>query len=208
MWTCQESKTELVICHDSPSKEKQSKSELHVYLGVEDRSSQQRGEKHPNPNSSLIIRTMFSPSFFYFFFLPAWSSSLHITTTAKTHEYRWALAEEVSEWNAPPLFPSLLGCNSRIDGFALLIFGTWIAPLDANGGALKPTDEGVTSAALTWLSLSSGSWFLTGTMTHVTLSHGLHRWKGIHFSNKGRMWLLTCSCTLCVVKIKQDVCAL
>lgn len=105
-------------------------------------------------------------------------------------------------------FASLLGRNSRIDGFALLIFGTWMAPLDANGGVLQPADEGVTSAALTWSSPSSGSRFLTRTMTHVTLSDGLRRWNGIHYSSKGRTWLLTCSRTLCVVRIKQEVCAL
>lgn len=136
---------------------------------------------------------------FLFFFLPAWSSSLHSTTTAKTHEYRWALAEVGSEWNAPPLSQVCWAATPKINGFAQLIFSTRIAPLDANGGVLKPPDEGVTSAALTWL-----SWFLTWTMTHVTLSHGLRRWNGIHFHNKGRTWLLTCSCMLCVVKIKQD----
>lgn len=206
MWTCQESKTELVICYGSPSKEKQSKSELLVYLGVsvEDRSSQQRGETHPKPNRSLIIRPMFSPSFFsyffFFLFLPAWSFSPH-HHHSKDAWIQMSSGRGSLRMKRTSTFSSLLGCNSLIDGCALLIFGTRIAPLDANGGVLKPTAEGVTSAALTWLSLSSGSWFLTWTGTHVTLSHGLCRWDGIHFSNKGHTWLLTCSCTLCVVKI-------
>lgn len=72
-------------------------------------------------------------------------------------------------------FSTLPGRNSRIDGFALPIFSTRMAPSDASGGALKPAGEGVTSAALTRLSLGSGSRFLNATMTHVTLPHGLRR---------------------------------
>lgn len=43
-------------------------------------------------------------------------------------------------------FWSLLGFNSQIDGFALLIFGSWSVPPDANRGALKSADEGVMTA--------------------------------------------------------------
>lgn len=164
------------------------------------------GKLIPTPTALSLFDPCFLPlSFLIYFFL---SSSLVQFSPHHHHStdawIQMSSGRRSLRMKRTSTFSSLLGCNSQIDGFALLIFGTWIAPLAANAGVLKHADEGVTSAALTWSSLSSGGWFLTWTVTHVALSHGLRRWNGIHYSDKGRTWLLTCSCTLCVVKIKQD----
>lgn len=136
------------------------------------------GKLIPSPTALSLFDPCFLPlSFlisFFSLFLPAWSFSPH-HHHSKDAWIQMSSGRRSLRMKRTSTFSSLLGCNSLIDGCALLIFGTRIAPLDANGGVLKPTAEGVTSPALTWLSLSSGSWFLTWTGTHVTLSHGLCR---------------------------------
>lgn len=156
-----------------------------MYLGVsvEDRSSQQRRETHFNPNSSLIIRTMFSPSFFSHFFSPSLVQFSRHHNQGKDAWIQMSSGRRSLGIKHTSTFWSSVGFNSKIDGFALLIFGGRSAPPDANGGRQNQPTRVWWLRRFRWMSLSSDGRLSPRSVTHVTLSRGLHRWNRIHFHN-------------------------
>lgn len=96
------------------------------------------GETHFNPNSSLIIRTMFSP-----FLFPSFFSSL--VQFSRHHNHSKDVWIQMSSGRSlikrTSTFWTLLGLNSQIDAFILLIFSSWITMLDGYGGVLKLAND-------------------------------------------------------------------
>lgn len=146
-----------------------------MYLGVsvEGRSSQQRGGNSFQPQQlSHYSNHVFSLP------LPQLGPVLPTSQPQQRCMNTDELWQKKSQYETHLHFLNFVGLK-QIDGFVLLIFCSWLTPRDA----LKAVDEGVTSAAFTWM--SSDGWLFTWTMARVTLSHGLHCWNRINFHNTG-----------------------
>lgn len=149
---------------------------------------------------------MFSPSFFSHFFPPSLVQFSRHHNQGKDAWIQMSSGRRSLGIKHTSTFWSSVGFNSKIDDFALLIFSGRSAPPDANGGRQNQPTRVWWLRRFRWMSLSSDGRLSPRSVTHVTLSRGLHRWNRIHFHNAKcpcvpYAWLAVFQWSVCTVDV-------